>query len=63
MISQVERLLRRANRPMRERARKEMSLSAYKMQSCERDYRSSKRASWDAYIEDEDQSGKQGMPF
>lgn len=52
MISRVERLLVRARRPLHERSRKEMTLAAYKMQSCEADFRSSKRASWDSYIDD-----------
>ncbi len=52
MIEGVERLLRRAHRPMRERSRKEMTLAAYKLQSCERDYRSSARGSWDSFIDD-----------
>ncbi len=58
MISGINRLIRRADRPMRERARKEMSYSAYKMQSCETDYRRKKRSSWDSYIEDDDTAGK-----
>lgn len=52
MIEGVERLLRRARRPMRERSRKEMTLAAYKVQSSERDYRSRERGSWDSYIDD-----------
>ncbi len=52
MVSRVERLLLRARRPLHERSRKEMSLAAYKMQSCEADFRSNKRASWDSFIDD-----------
>lgn len=52
MIEGVERLLRRAHRPMRERSRKEMTLAAYKAQSCERDYRTNERGSWDSFIDD-----------
>jgi Ca-activated chloride channel family protein len=63
MISQVERLLLRANRPMRERARKEMSYSAYKTQSCEMDHRKTKRSSWDSFIEDDDKPGKPDVPY
>ncbi len=52
MVSRVERLLLRARRPLQERSRKEMTLAAYKMQSCETDYRTDQRASWDSFIDD-----------
>jgi len=52
MVSKVERLLRRARRPMRERSRKEMTLAAYKQSACEPDYRSNPRGSWDSYLDD-----------
>jgi Ca-activated chloride channel family protein len=52
MIHAVDRLLRRANRPMLERSRKEMTLAAYKVQACEPDYRKNTRMCWDSYIDD-----------
>jgi hypothetical protein len=52
MIHGVERLLRRAHGPIPERSRKEMTLAAYKVQSCEQDFRNSSRGLWDSYIDD-----------
>jgi len=52
MVSKIERLLLRARRPLQERSRKEMTLAAYKLQSCEVDYRTDQRASWDSFIDD-----------
>jgi len=52
MIHAVDRLLHRANRPMQERSRKEMTLAAYKIQASEPDYRKNARMSWDSYIDD-----------
>jgi Ca-activated chloride channel family protein len=52
MVHAVDRLLSRARRPMHERSRKEMTLAAYKMQTCEPDHRSKARMSWDTYLDD-----------
>jgi len=52
LIKGIERLLRRAYRPIRERSRKEMTLAAYKVQCSEMDYRSQDRGTWHSFIDD-----------